>query len=113
VLEALPARWRLGPPTCDHDRRRWLVTAIGPHTGLGKLPQTVTGEGEDEIAALVDLDNQLRGVPRPDGGRMEELRRRVRLAYLDGAESWSRAEQGRGLDPEVLGRVIERYPGDP
>lgn len=70
--------------------RRWSVTARGPHPGRGKIPQTVTGTGEDETAALRDLDDQLRGVPKPDGTRLDELRRRLRLAYVEGAEDWAR-----------------------
>lgn len=37
-------------------------------------------------AALRDLDDRLRGVPKPDGGRLEELRRRLRQAYFEAAE---------------------------
>ena len=76
------------------------------------MPVRVMGTGEDELAALRDLDDQLRGVPRPDGGRMDELRRRLRLAYLDGAEDWTRAERGRGMTAEETARVLGRYPGD-
>jgi hypothetical protein len=68
--------------------------------------------GEDEVAALRDLDDQLRGVPRPDGGRMEELRRRMRLAYVQGAEDWSRQERSRALTEDELGRVLDNDPGD-
>jgi hypothetical protein len=46
----------------------------------------VAGTGEDETAALRDLDDRLRGVPKPDGTRLDELRRRLRLAYMGGAE---------------------------
>ena len=62
------------------------MTARGPHPGRGKMPQTVTGTGEDEVAALRALDNRLRGVPQPNGSEMDFLRRRLRLAYLEGAE---------------------------
>jgi hypothetical protein len=110
--EALPARWRLGPPTFDPATSRWRVAAVGPHPGRGKVPPSVTGSGDDEAAALRDLDDRLRGVPKPDGTRMEELRRRLRLAYVQGAEEWSRAERGESLRDDELGRVIEDYPGD-
>jgi hypothetical protein len=40
----------------------------------------------DETAALRDLDDRIRGVPQPNGSRMAERERRIRLAYLDGAE---------------------------
>ena len=69
------------------------------------------GTGEDETAALRDLDDRLRGVPKPNGTRLEELRQRLRLAYVDGAESWAIENLGRGLDRDELGRVIGRYVG--
>ena len=83
----------------------------GAHPGRGKAPQTVTGTGDDATAALRDLDDRLRGVPKPDGGRMDELRRRLRLAYVDGAEEWARENVGRRLTTDELGRVIGRYVG--
>ena len=63
-------------------------------------------------AALRDLDDRLRGVPKPDGGRLEELNRRLRQASLQGAEENSRRRLGRGLTAEELERVLRRYPGD-
>jgi hypothetical protein len=118
VHDALPARWRVGPITFDPGALRtdgylgaFSVTAWGPHPGRGKAPKTVTGNGADEPAALRDLDDRLRGVPQPDGGRMEELRRRLRLAYIEGAEGWARPELGRGLRQDEFERVIERYSG--
>jgi hypothetical protein len=72
------------------------------------MPQTVTGTGEDETAALRDLDDRLRG--REDsGGYLDALRQRVRLAYVDGAEEWTRENVGRGLTRDELGRVIGRF----
>ena len=74
VHEALPARWHVGPPTFDPGVVRpdglmgaFTVTARGPHPGRGKTPQTVTGTGDDETAALRELDERLRGVPQPKG----------------------------------------------
>jgi hypothetical protein len=75
------------------------------------MPPSVTGTGEDEAGALRDLDDRLRGVPRPEGGRMDELRRRLRFAYVDGAEEWTRENIGRALTSDELGRVIRRYVG--
>jgi hypothetical protein len=72
---------------------------------------TVSGTGEDEAAALRDLDGRLRGVPKPDGGRLDELRRRLRFAYVDGAEDWTGQNIGRGMTRDELGRVIGRYVG--
>jgi hypothetical protein len=70
----------------------------------------VSGHGQDEIAALRDLDDRLRGVPKPDGGRMDEIRRRVRLAYVSGAEEWSREHVGRGLSIAEMAGVLRRFP---
>jgi len=96
VHETLPALWRVGPVTYDPGVLRsdghvgaFSVTARGPHPGRGKVPVTVSGIGVDETAALCDLDDRLRGVPKPDGTLLDELRRRLRLAYVDGAEEWS------------------------
>ena len=50
-----------------------------------------------ETAALRNLDDRLRGVPQPNGSRMAERERRLRLPLLDGAELWSRETSGRGL----------------
>jgi hypothetical protein len=87
------------------------VTARGPHPGRGKAPQTVTGTGEDETAALRDLDATLRGAKPGPGSSLEDLRARVRLAYVEGAEAWTRENVGRGLTRDELGRVVGRYGG--
>jgi hypothetical protein len=95
----------------DAVHEAYSVTARGPHPGRGKAPVTVSGTGEDETAALSDLDDRLRGVPKPDGTRLDELRRRLRHAYVDGAEEWTRANVGRQMTRDELGRVLERYVG--
>src|SRR6476620_9832420 len=87
VHEALPAGWTVGPPTFDPGVPQWSVTARSVAYSRLKPPQTVTGTGVDETAALRNLDERLRGVPQPNGSRMAERERRIRLAYLDGAES--------------------------
>ena len=85
LWKALPARWTLGPVVYDPGRFAFSVTARGPHPGRGKVPVAVSGTGEDETAALRDLDDRLRG--REDfGGYLDALRQRVRLAYVQGAE---------------------------
>ncbi len=66
----------------------------------------------DQAAAVRDLDDQLRGVPRPDGGRMQELNRRLCFAYREGAEEYSRPEHGRGMVADELERVVAHEPGD-
>jgi hypothetical protein len=44
--------------------------------------------------------------------RRRELNRRLRLAFVAGAEARSRETVGRGLTADELRRVIERYAGD-
>jgi hypothetical protein len=44
--------------------------------------------------------------------RWTELSRRLRLAFVRGAEARSRLEHGRGLTADELRRVVARYPGD-
>jgi hypothetical protein len=41
-----------------------------------------------------------------------ELNRRLRLAFVRGAEERSRRDYGRGLTADELRRVVARYPGD-
>jgi hypothetical protein len=110
IHEALPARWTVGQTTFDPaGDGRWSVSAVGP-TVRGKIPVSVTGTGPDETAALRALDDRLRGVPHPDGSRLDELRRRLRFAYLQGAEEWTRENTGRGLTAGELEGVIARVP---
>ncbi len=63
VLELLPYRWALGPTSYDPGIGRWSYTARGPHPGRGKYPETVTGTGPDELAAMADSAARL-GVSR-------------------------------------------------
>jgi hypothetical protein len=44
--------------------------------------------------------------------RRANLNRRLRLAFMKGAEEHSRREAGRGLSEEELERGLRRYPGD-
>jgi hypothetical protein len=39
---------------------------------------------------------------------MDELRRRLRLAYLDGAETWTRSNVGRTMTGDELAGVLGR-----
>ena len=90
VHDALPARWTVGQASmADPLTRSWSVTARGRHPGRGKAPQSVTRAGEDEIAALKDFDDRLRGVPQPRGSQMDSVRRRLSFAYVQGAEEWT------------------------
>jgi hypothetical protein len=112
VHDAVPARWTVGPAAmADPVLGEWRVTARSRSRGRLAVPQTVTGTGPDEIAALRDLDSRLRGSPPGNGSRLDELRRRLRLAYVEGAEEWARGELGRGLTRDELGRVVARYVG--
>jgi len=47
-----------------------------------------------------------------DREHREGLNKRLRQAFLDGAEEDSRRRLGRGLTAEELERVLWRYPGD-
>jgi hypothetical protein len=111
LFDAVPARWHVGRPSFDPERGAWVVTAWGPSRGRSRTPQSVSGMGEDEAAALRDLNDRLPRVPEPNGRRIEELRRRLRKAYVDGAEALARETFDRGLTTDELGRIIGRYPG--
>src|SRR4051812_36043018 len=94
--------WTVGPPTFDPGVPGWSVTARSVASSRRKPPQTVTGTGPDEAAARRALDVRLRGVPQPNGSRMAERERRLRLAYLGGAEQHSRDVLRRGLTEDEL-----------
>jgi hypothetical protein len=55
VLNRLPDRWALGPTSYDSGTGRWTYSARGPHPGRGKYPETITGTGVDELAAMTDV----------------------------------------------------------
>jgi len=78
LYESLPARWHIGKPTYDTRGAGWSVTGWGPTLDGGEVPQSVTGTGDTEVAALRDLDARFRGVTRPDRGRMDEFRHQLR-----------------------------------
>ena len=44
--------------------------------------------------------------------RRQELNRKLRRAFLEGAEERSQRELGRGLTADELRRILARYPGD-
>jgi hypothetical protein len=106
LYESLPPRWHIGRPSYDPGRRAWSVTAWGPPRGRERAPQSVTGIGDDESSALTDLDLRLRCVPRSHTARKAELRRRLTLAYIEGAEACSREHAGRGLTSDELQRLL-------
>src|SRR3954453_16103194 len=109
VHEGPPAGRPVGPPTYAPGVPGWSVTARSVAYSRRRPPQTVRGTGDSETAALRALDDRLRGVPHPDGSRMAERERRIRLAYVEGAESWSRENVGRGLTEGELEGVIRRF----
>jgi hypothetical protein len=89
-----------------------VLVCDGPRSrGRGRMPQTVTGTGEDDIAALRALDDRLRGREDADG-RLDELVRGFRPAYVDGAEAWTRENVGRGLTSAEMGRSLRDIHGD-
>ena len=49
---------------------------------------------------------------RADQDRRARLNRRLRAAFLEGAEADSRQRHGRGMTTEELERVLWHYPGD-
>lgn len=109
--EALPARWTVALGSYNPGERRWSISAVGPNRGRGKLPTFVSGHAEDELEAIRDLDARLRGDHSEGPRKLDELRARLRLAYVSGAEAWARQELGRPLAHQELRRVAARFPG--
>ena len=108
VLNRLPEWWAVGPTSYDPGIGRWSYTARGPHPGRGKYPETITGTGEDELAAMTDLAIRLDERRRAD--KLAEIDRRGRAAFLEGAVAHSQAAEGRPLTAAELERVTRRYP---
>lgn len=109
--DSLPARWHIGKPRYEMRGAGWSVTGWGPSFDGDQPPQSVTGTGDTEVAALRDLDKRFGGLPRPNRSRMDEFRHQLRMAYVDGAEAFSREALERGLTTNELGRLIQRYEG--
>jgi hypothetical protein len=110
LWEAIPARWTVGRPSYDPGAHAWSISAVGPHPGRGKLPISVSGQGEGEVAAILDLDARLRGERIEGPTNLEALRVRLRLSYLAGAEEWMQQELGRSLEESEFAVVINRFP---
>ena len=55
LLKLLPDGWRVGRACWNPGTRRWAITARPPHPGRGMYPETITGTGDDELAAMIDL----------------------------------------------------------
>ena len=109
LYDAMPARWHVGMPVYDAAAATWSVTAAGPGLAGGEAAQSVTGRADTEAAALRDLGHRLDALPRPNRGRIDELRHQLRMAYVEGAEALSRETLNRGLTPAELARIIQRY----
>ena len=56
--------------------------------------------------------NQPQRQPTGSASRRSALNRRLRIAFIAGAEEQSQREAGRGLTEQELERVLRRYPGD-
>jgi hypothetical protein len=56
--------------------------------------------------------NQQPGQATEIATRRTALNRRLRIAFIAGAEEDSRSRLGRGLSEEEFERVVRRYPGD-
>ena len=108
ILELLPDRWAVGPTSYDPGVGRWSYTPRGPHPGRGKYPETITGTGENELAAMADL--RIRPDERQRVEKLEAIDPRGRAAFLEGAEAQSQAAEGRPLTADELVRVTKRYP---
>jgi hypothetical protein len=108
VLALLPDRWALGPTSYDPGIGRWSYTARGPHPGRGKHPETITGTGEDELAAMIDLRIRLDERQCPE--KLADIDRRGRTASLEGAEGQSQRDYARPLTVEALDPVTRRCP---
>src|SRR3954468_22233738 len=109
VHEALPAGWRVGPVTYSPAIPGYSVSAVSGGYSRTKRPQTVQGTGDTEAAALRSLDDRLRGVPQPNGSEMAAREQRIRLAYVEGAEEWSRENAGRPLTEAQFEAVVRRF----
>jgi hypothetical protein len=60
------------------------------------------------IGSMTDRQDEAKAL----AAHRADLNRRLRVAFIAGAEERSRRELGRGLSEEELGRVLRRYPGD-
>jgi hypothetical protein len=109
VYDALPTTWQIGPITYPM-QDVCHVMARGPNEGRGGLRQSIRGSGDCLLAALHDLERRL--LARGDTeAQQEELIRRLRLAYVEGAESFSQFDRGRPLSTSELEGVLALFEG--
>jgi hypothetical protein len=107
VYDALPASWRIGPIAYPR-RNVCSVIARGPTEGRGRRHRSVRGSGDCLVAALHDLEQRLLGLADTEA-QHEELIRRLRLAFVEGAESFSRFDRGRPLSACELEGVLALF----
>lgn len=109
IARLLPKRWLI-PPRYEPGTSRWFASAQGPHPHGGENG-SISAEGEDELHALTDPVLKLSELGKTD--REATLERRVRLAYVKGAEERSTTVVGMPLTANEQQRVFARYPGVP
>jgi hypothetical protein len=68
--------------------------------------------GRPGAATLDRVDDLKARAASADQERRERLSKRLRAAFIEGAEEDSRRRLGSGLMGEELERVLCRYPGD-
>ena len=107
VYDALPPNWYIGPIAYPR-QDLCSVIARGPSEGRGRRGQSVRGSGGCLVAALHDLEQRLLGLADTEAQR-EELIRRMRLAYVEGAETFSRFDRGRPLSACELEGVLALF----
>ena len=76
--------------------------------------EPVRGDTDQSFPKRAGRTDVLMGghVPDPDQDRRARLNRRLRQAFVAGAEQDSRRRLGRGLTAEEMERVLRHYPGD-
>jgi hypothetical protein len=82
------------------------MTTMVVVAGMGRAP------GDRGPATLDCVDDLKARAASADQKRLARLNKRLRQAFIDGAEMDSRRRLGRGLTAEALERVLRRYPGD-
>jgi hypothetical protein len=107
VYDALPTSWSIGPVAYPR-QDLCSVIARGPSAGRGRRGQSVRASGDCLVAALRDLEQRLLGLADIEA-QHEELIRRMRLAYVEGAESFSRFDRGRPLSACELEGVLALF----
>lgn len=99
-----PRVGRIGPEVVDRD----LLDVGGGECACHRARTSGTHRAVSGSGKVADM----RGDAQATTQRKAELNRRIRLAFIQGAEERSRLEHGRGLTGEELRRVLRRYPGD-